>query len=155
MLLLSQSLFFLSFLQAVAVEQPCKLTSQVMEYSSPYIHLRMSNQILQVTYVNNLKINLAIAKDIVQTRRSFTQDQVIPVMIFSKGLSSIDKPAREFLASAEGVNGLSAAAILVHSPFGSFLGNFFLTVNKTGIPVKIFSNQARAEKWLRKFIDKT
>jgi hypothetical protein len=155
MLFLSQSLLFLSFLQAVTVEQPRKLTSLVMEYNSPYIQLRMENQILQVSYVKNLQINLPIALDIVKTRRSFTNGRLIPVMIFSKGLVSIDKPAREFLASPEGVDGLSAAAIIVQSPFASFLGNFFLTVNKTGIPVKIFSNQIRAEKWLRKFIDKS
>jgi hypothetical protein len=76
-------------------------------------------------------------------------------IILSQGVTSIDKPAREYLASQKGTEGLSASAIIVNSPFSRLLGNFFLRVNKTSIPVKLFSDISKAEKWLQQYINKS
>ena len=124
-----------------------------MELDSPYIYLRIKNRILVGTYTKNLRINLAIAKAIVRTRISFTGNKKIPSLIISQGVVSIDKPAREYLSSADATKGLTAAAIVVSSAFSSFLGNFFLAVNKTNIPVKLFSDAVKAEQWLQQFIE--
>jgi len=77
----------------------------------------------------------------------------MPSMIISQGVVSIDKPAREYLVSVEAIEGLAASAIIINSTFSSFLGNFFLAVYKTKMPVKIFADIASAEKWLQQFID--
>jgi hypothetical protein len=76
----------------------------------------------------------------------------MPALIFNQGVISMDKEARQFLSSADGIKGLKAAAIILDSPFGSFLGNFFLAVNKTSMPVRIFSSAGSAAKWLAQFI---
>lgn len=123
-----------------------------MEYDTPFVHLRIKDNILIASYKKNLIINLEVAQKIVLQRQSFTRGQVMPVIIFSNEVTSIDKPAREYFASPKGTEGLSASAIIVNSPFSRFLGNFFLMVNKTSIPVKLFSNSSRAEKWLQQFI---
>jgi hypothetical protein len=119
---------------------------------SPYIHLKIKDGILIGTYKKDLKINLDIAREIVNTRLTFTDQKNLPAIIFNQGVISMDKAAREFLSSSEGIKGLKAAAIIVDSPFSSFLGNFFLTVNKTALPVKLFSNAQRALKWLQMFV---
>jgi len=103
------------------------------------------------TYKKNLRINLEIARAIVHARKSFTS-RPMPSLIISQGVISMDKPAREYLASAEATRGLTAAAIIVHSAFSSFLGNFFLAVNKTVLPVKIFTDIRKAENWLGQYI---
>lgn len=123
-----------------------------MELDTPYVHLRIKDNILVGTYKKDLHIDLDIAKQIVCTRLSFTGGNKMPSLILSEGVVSIDKPAREYLASDEGVQGLTASAIIVNSPYSSFLGNFFRSVTKTNIPVKQFSAISRAEKWLQKFI---
>lgn len=123
-----------------------------MENDTSLVHLRIKDNILIGSYRKNLIINLDVAQKIVLQRQSFTRGKKMPAIIFSQGITSIDKPAREFLASKEGTEGLSASAIIVDSPFSRFLGNFFLMVNKTSIPVKLFSNILRAEKWLRQFM---
>ena len=74
-------------------------------------------------------------------------------MLISQGVISMDKPSREYLASDEATEGLLATAIIVDSSFSSFLGNFFLMVNKTKMPVKIFYDIPLAEKWLQQFIN--
>jgi len=124
-----------------------------MEFDSPFMHLLVKDKILVGTYKQNLRINLAVAKAIVQARISFTGGEEMPSLIDSKGVISIDKPAREYLASDEGTKGLSASAIVVNSTFSTFLGNFFLTVNRPQrMPVRIFTDVAAAEKWLKQFI---
>jgi hypothetical protein len=123
-----------------------------MEYDTPFVHLRIKDNMLIVSYRKNLIINLDVAQKIVLQRQSFTRGQKMATIIFSQGVTSIDKPARDFLASSKGTEGLSASAIIVNSPFSRSLGNFFLMVNKTSIPVKLFSSISQAEKWLQQFI---
>lgn len=122
-----------------------------MELDTPYVHLCIKDNILVGTYKKNLRINLEIARAIVHARKSFTS-RPMPSLIISQGVISMDKPAREYLASAEATRGLTAAAIIVHSAFSSFLGNFFLAVNKTVLPVKIFTDIRKAENWLGQYI---
>lgn len=123
-----------------------------MEFDTNFVHLLIKDKILVVTYKSGLHITLEIAQKIVTDRLSFTEDKKLAAMIISHGVISMDKPAREYLASEEGTNGLTATAIIVDSSFSRSLGNFFLIVNKTKMPVKIFSNIPRAIKWLQKYI---
>jgi len=124
-----------------------------MEYETPFVHLRIKDNILIVSYRKNLIIDLDVAQQIVLQRQSFTRGKTMAAIIFSHGVTSIDKPAREYLASQKGTEGLSASAIIVNSPFSRLLGNFFLRVNKTSIPVKLFSEISKAEKWLQQYIN--
>jgi len=112
----------------------------------------MKDGILIGTYEKDLHIDLDIARQIVEYRLAFTEGKTVPAMIFVSGIKSIDKPARDYLASEKGTVGLSATAIIAKSPFSRIMGNFFLKVNETGIPVKIFSSRITAEKWLRQFV---
>lgn len=123
-----------------------------MDFDTPFIHFEIRNNILVCTYKKNLRINLDIAQKIVTARIFFTGGKKMPALILGQGVISIEKSAREFLASTDGIADLAASAIVVNSAFSSSLGNFFLTVNKPDLPVKIFSNISRAEKWLQQFI---
>jgi len=122
------------------------------ELDTNYVHLELRDGMLVGTYKKGLKINLSIAREIVQSRLAFTNNKKLPALIFNQGVISMDKEARQFLSSADGIKGLKAAAIILDSPFGSFLGNFFLAVNKTSMPVRIFTNAGSASKWLAQFI---
>jgi hypothetical protein len=123
-----------------------------MELDTRYIHLSIQNNILVGAYKKRLKINLEAARQIVKDRICFVDNQKMAAMIITGKLVSMDKPARDYLASAEGTQGLLACAIVVKSHFSSFLGNYFMNVNKTSIPVKIFSDPAKAQIWLQQFI---
>lgn len=123
-----------------------------MELDTPYVHLCIKNKILVGTYKKNLRIDLEVAKEIVSARQTFTGTEKFATLIISQGVISINRPAREYLSSPEATVGLSASAIVVDTLFSSFLGNFFLAVNQTTIPVKIFANTIDAEKWLQQFI---
>lgn len=119
---------------------------------TPYVHLRVKDEILVGTYKKNVHIDLAIAKEIVRTRKSFTRGKTMPSLIMSEGVVSIDKAAREYFVSAEATEGLSATAIIVKTAFSRFLGNVFMQLNKSPMPVRIFSSLVQAEIWLQQFI---
>ena len=119
---------------------------------TPYVHLCIKNRILVGTYKPKLKIDLEVAKAIVSARQTFTKTEKFATLIISKGVISMSRQAREYLSSPEATEGLTASAIVVDSLFSSFLGNFFIAVNQTSIPVKIFASTPDAEKWLQKFI---
>lgn len=122
------------------------------DLDTPYISFKMKENILIASYKKGLKITLPIAKEIVRARLSFTNEQNLPVMILNQGVVSIEKEARDFLSSNEGIKGVKAAAIVLKTPFGSFLANFLISVTKPAIPAKIFSTEEAAMQWLRKFV---
>lgn len=123
-----------------------------MEFETDYITFSVKNKILVAAYKQGLHINLTMAKEIVQARIHYTNGAKMPSLILSQGVISMDKPTREYLSSEAATQGLLASAIIVNSPFSSFLGNFFLFVNKPKIPVRIFSSMPIAERWLEQFI---
>ncbi len=123
-----------------------------MALETPFIQFDIRDGILVCTYKKNLRINLDVARKIVQARLAFTGNKKMPTMIISQGVVSIDKPAREYLSSQAATEGLVATAIVVNTVYSRFLGNFFLIVNKTTMPVKIFSNISGASNWLQQFI---
>lgn len=121
---------------------------------TPYVNFQIKDSILHATYKKGIKINLDIAKKIVESRLEVTNGVIYPVVIFNQGVISMDKGARDFLASKDGTKGVKAAAMMLDSAFSSFLGNFYLSVNKPPMPVRIFTNTKAAISWLQKFTDK-
>jgi hypothetical protein len=124
-----------------------------MELATPYLQLYFKDGILIGHYIRKVHIDLAMAQEIVRTRLAFTKGKTYPTMILGHGIVSMNKPAREYLSSTAATEGLSATAIVVNSEFHRILGNFFISVNRAPMPVRIFKDMARAEKWLQKFIE--
>ena len=92
-----------------------------------------------------------MVKEIIKTRLEFQEHKPVVALVLNLGVVSIDKEARDYFSSEEGVRGIIAAAIVLNSPFGSFLGNFYLSVAMPKIPARIFSKKETALKWLQQF----
>jgi hypothetical protein len=119
---------------------------------TPYVHYEVKDNILIATYKKGNRINLDIAKKIVEDRLKFTGNRSMAVLVYNHGVISMDKEARDYLTSAAGSEGLKAGAIILDSEFTSMLGNFILSVSKPVIPAKLFTNVTQAMKWLQKYI---
>lgn len=128
-----------------------KTTLMKKELSTPHVHFVLSENLLIATYKKGLHIDLDIAREVVRSRRCFTSGKTLAVLILNGGVVSMSKEAREYLASSEGTTEIRAAAIVLESVFGSVLGNFFLSVNKPEMPVRIFSRKHAAIRWLKKY----
>jgi len=118
---------------------------------TPYVHFELQDDLLICTYKKGLKINLSMVREIIKTRLEFQEYKPVVALIYNQGVMKMDKKAREHLASDEGIEGIIAAAFVIGSPFTSFMANFFVSVNKPKMPVRIFTNAKDALKWLDKF----
>jgi hypothetical protein len=68
-----------------------------------------------------------------------------------KGLKSVSKDAREYLAN-EGTALVKAGALVISSLLTEMIGNIFLSVNKPKVPTRLFLDEATAIAWLKQFI---
>lgn len=120
---------------------------------TPFIFFENYNGILIATYKPNISITLKQAKQIVAARFEFMKGNTMPILILNQGIIKMDKDARDYLASTEGIKGLKCAAILMDSNFISFTVNFFLKVTKPKLLVKTFTDKKEALTWLNKYVD--
>ena len=118
---------------------------------TPYVYYELRGDLLVVTYKKDLKVNPEMAKEIIKERHEFTNNRPVVLLVYNQGVVRMDKKAREYLSSGDGVKGIIAAGIVVGSPFTSFMANFFVSVNKPKMPVRVFSNSEDALTWLQKF----
>ena len=116
-----------------------------------YVYYELQDDLLIGTYKKNPRLSLEMAREIVKVRRDFTGPDPVVALVINQGVVSMDKQARDYFSSEEGTRGIKAAAMILDSPFGSFLINFFLTVSKPKMPVKTFSKKDAAIKWLQKY----
>jgi len=118
---------------------------------TPYVYYELHGDLMIGSYKKDLKINLDIAKEIVKIRQELANHNPVVALIYNQGVVKMDKKAREYFASDDGIKGIIAAAIVVGSPFTTFLANFFVSVNKPKMPVRVFSSANDALKWLQKY----
>ena len=118
---------------------------------TPYVYLELNEGIISGYYKSELIIDLETAKDIVKLRNEFQDQKIYPAMIFDNGVRSMNKEARDYFSTKEGSRGLSAAALVLKSPFSKMFGNFLLKINSPVMPVKIFNDQVKAKLWLNQF----
>jgi hypothetical protein len=75
-----------------------------------------------------------------------------PALVDMRGLMSMDREARVFLAGEETAKVESAAALIIESPLTRAIGNFFMGLNKPLIPTRLFTSEAEALAWLKGFL---
>jgi hypothetical protein len=130
---------------------PLSILKMAKTLDTPYVYYELHDDLLIGTYKKGLKINLEIAKEIVKAWQEFTNHKPVLQLVYNAGVISMDKQARDYLSSDEAVGKIIAGAIVLDSAFGSFLGNFFLSVSKPKMRARIFSKTEDALKWLDKF----
>ncbi len=116
-----------------------------------YAHFNLCDGIVYVTYKKGVTINLSTARQLVETRLELTENREYPMILFDEGVVSIEKEARDFFSSDEGIINISACAMVLKSVYSTFLGNFLIKIKKPSIPVKIFTDEKNAKEWLMQF----
>ena len=119
------------------------------KFENAYIKIREEEGILYCEFADNLEVTLEVAKVCVAARIGFSKEKSYPALIYMKGIKSVTKEAREYMAK-EGVQLLTAGALVISSPLSKVIGNLFLRINKPPIPTQIFTNEKEAKKWLKK-----
>jgi DNA-binding phage protein len=115
-----------------------------------YVEMYIEDGILIARYLTK-KIDLKTAKHIVSARKEFSQNRLYAGLADASKVTSVTRDAREYLSSAEAIEGLLAGAILSGSSFNAFIANFFVKVTQPRIPTRIFTDEDKAIQWLQQF----
>jgi hypothetical protein len=103
--------------------------------------------IWKVTYVD-----LKMAQTLVEFRKRLTEYKEYPLIADIRPVKTTTKEARDFLASEDGCDGISAAALIIGSPVSTMVGNFWIRINKPLRPSKLFTHEKEAKQWLAQYV---
>jgi hypothetical protein len=108
-------------------------------------------EIIFATYVPKLEIDLAIAKELVENRMSFSENKEHYVLIDFTHVKSVTKEARDFMNAPEGgLRGVLGGAFLSNNVVATLFINLYLKVSHPSIPSKFFTDKTEAINWLKK-----
>jgi hypothetical protein len=118
-----------------------------------YIRLELlDNGILVATYKKQRLLTLAMAQEIVQTRLDFVGLDPRPVLVLNEGVVQLDKAARKWVSSGDGVVGISASAVVAKHPGTFFIMAFIFTVERPPMPARVYRSRDRAMAWLETYL---
>lgn len=121
------------------------------EIENPYVHFLLEDDLITATYKKGKNITLDAAKEIVKMRRELTEDKPVVALLYNQG-ANVDKDARDYFVSDEGVKGITATAVILGNPFSSFILKIFVAITTPkGMHVKVFRNEEAAKKWLQQY----
>ena len=103
-------------------------------------------------YLPDSFLTIEDSKKELQIFSELSSGKKLPVLIDLNGLNSIPRECRTYYASDKTAAILSAVALLVGTHKSRVIGNFFIGLNKSLMPVKLFTSEDKALKWLADFI---
>jgi len=110
------------------------------------------DSIFRLIYSPKVEVKLDDAREITAAQYKLLKGKKLPLLADTREMKSIDREARQHFKSEEIPKTTSAVALLVSSPVSRVIGSFFLGINKPLHPVKLFTSEAEAIKWLKEFI---
>lgn len=118
------------------------------KYASYYI----KDGIMEVVFTPNIVISIDVAKQIVEDRLRFTNGKTWPLLVDIKGLVFVDTVSRKYFATAKALQYVSAGALVAGSLISRLAGSIYIKIDKPVIPAKLFTDKAKALKWLKKMV---
>ena len=120
-------------------------------YSNISIYTDQENpDIVFWKYQENLTIDLPIAKELVENRLEYSNNETVYALIDVSNIQSSTREARDYLSQPEGgLRKLHAGAFVSNNILSNVLINLFFKINKPSIPAKFFKNEDDAYKWLK------
>ena len=84
--------------------------------------------------------------------KELSVEKKVPVVVDIQASKGASKACREYFAGDEAAKVQSACVLLVSSPMSRLIGNFFIGLNKTKFPTRLFSDKDSAISWLKTFL---
>ena len=121
-------------------------------YKDEFVEMWTEDGIMYHVYGEDVGINLELAKHITRNRIRISEGISWPLLTDSRSLKSIDKEARDFWSKpGEGIQFLSAGALIINNPILRLLGNAFVKLDKPPKPFQLFTDYKSALSWLDQY----
>jgi len=118
-----------------------------MKWKTRHVEYELKEGIMYGRYKPGVKIDLKVAKEMVQDRLEVQKGKSYCTFIYFT-IHDVDKDAREYMNN-EGAEGLIKGALYVESFLTAAFVNFFMKVYKPTLETRIFTNKEKAIKWLK------
>lgn len=107
------------------------------------------NQIIRVQYGFQRRITLNIVKSVAEKANELVSTPH-PFIISGPNIIYLDYDAAKFCCNENLSELISAAAIITRTRLEQTLGRMFLRVHKPNYPLRLFTSEQAAEKWVLK-----
>ena len=77
--------------------------------------------------------------------------QPMPTLVEMSEIKSFSREARDLFQN-QNTHTSSALALVVSSMMSRVMGNLFISMNQSGIPLKLFNDQNQAMNWLENYV---
>lgn len=77
----------------------------------------------------------------------------VPALLDARAARGITRQAREYYTGPENAKVVLGTAMLINSSVGRIIGNFMIQVNRPAFPIRLFSDEAEALRWLAELRD--
>ncbi|CAN5557328.1 hypothetical protein BH10BAC1_BH10BAC1_05560 [soil metagenome] len=109
------------------------------------------NDICYTVVKENVVVEIADAIENSSSVSKLSDGKTYPMLVNLKEIKSISKEARDHFSMQNRTPGVKAIGLLIKSPASTIIGNFFLGLNKSTVPVKLFNKEEKAVTWLKQF----
>lgn len=123
------------------------MPSNKLSYDFGEVLLREDN-IFQVNVFANASINKEQVKIVVDAMLQLSNGVKLPAITYLGEFAEISKDAREYTANPDKPTATTAIAFVINNMGHKIVGNFFLTVNRPEKPIRFFTDEKLALKWL-------
>ncbi len=120
-------------------------------FENHQLRIEIIDDVLHAHYKAGIKLTLEDAKYLVSERIKLCQGKSYHFMIYDGGVVSMDRDARIYFSSEEGIKGILSAAFIESSVFSKMLINFFLKITTPKVKSKAFTNLEDAMEWIKGF----
>jgi len=112
-----------------------------------------SNGIMHQTYDPGVELDLPDSlKEFEIYKDGFCDNISRPMLVELMNVRTVSKESRAIYSQEKSAEYFSAAALLVGNPVSRIMGNFYIGINKTPMPIKMFTRKEEALAWLKTFI---
>ena len=108
--------------------------------------------ILVQTYKENTDLTFEDAQADFESYSKLCEECKLPVLIDMENVKSVEREARAFYSSEQATKYITAAALLITNPVNRIIGNFYMGLNKTAFPFRLFTEKEKAIQWLKNFL---
>ncbi len=110
------------------------------------------NDICYTMVKNDADIQLQDAIENTAAVKEISEGKVYPMLVNLKGIKTISKDARDHFSMQGRTPGVTAIAMLIKSPVSKIIGNFFLGLNRSAVPSRLFTSEEKAIEWLKQYM---
>lgn len=112
------------------------------------------NEICYTVVKPNAVVEIADAIENSAIVKEISDGKIYPMLVNLKEIKSITKEARDHFSMQGRTPGITAIGLLINSPASTIIGNFFLGLNRSIVPVKLFTKEEKAVAWLKQYSKK-